>query len=372
MKRNSFYILAAIVLFIVTAVYFFNQGQSRKTLSTVENAKNTLKIAVLLPLTGPGANGALYSKEGFEMAIEDIKASGGNIVIKYEDTQTNPKTAISIYQQLQLGSTKPQVIIPELSSVTKALKPLLKNDFLTVATGVSVPNIADPASQLYRVFLSAEGIGNTGAEYALQVGNKSVAIVYVNDEYGQSCMNAFKEKFEEKGGVVFTETFHILENDFRTQWQKILRNSPTSLFIVGYGPGYLTVLKQLTDINFDGLIMTDWSLTSPEYLNATGGVRDGTIVVTVNHNAAFEKRYRDKYKKQGFMINVGYSYDTLLCIWEAYKRSDGSVQNMAKTFGTIKNLPGFMGDLSVTASGDIMINYCLMKVNSGQLLPLDE
>lgn len=364
--------LAAIVLLIVAAGYFFSQSQSKNALSTAENTKNTLKIAVLLPLTGPGANGAQYSKEGFEMAIEDIKASGGNVTIKYEDTQTNPKTAISIFQHLQLGSTKPQVIIPELSSVTKALKPLLKNDFLTVATGVSVPNIADPASQLYRVFLSAEGVGNTGAEYAIHAGHKSVAIVYVNDEYGQSSMTAFKNKFEENGGMVFTETFSILEKDFRTQWQKILHNSPKSLFITGYGPGYLTVLKQLRDTNFDGLIMTDWSLTSPEYLNATGGVRDGTIVVTVNHNTSFEKRYQDKYKKQGFMINVGYSYDTLLCIWEAYKQSDGSVQNMAKAFGVIKNLPGFMGNLSITSSGDVTVNYRLKKVDSGQLVPLNE
>lgn len=370
MKRNAIYILAAIALCVVAAGYFFSQ--SNYTLSTADNTKKTLEIAVLLPLTGPGANGAQYSKEGFEMAMEDITAAGGNVIIKYEDTQTNPKTAVSIYQQLQLGSTKPQVIIPELSSVTKALKPLLKNDFLTVATGVSIPNIADPASQLYRVFLSAEGVGNTGAEYALHAGHKSVAIVYVNDEYGQSSMTAFKNKFEENGGEVFTESFSILEKDFRTQWQKILHNSPTSLFITGYGPGYLTVLKQLRDTKFDGLIMTDWSLTSPEYLKATGGVRDGTIVVTVIHNTAFEKRYQDKYKKRGFMVNVGYSYDTLMCIWEAYEKSDGSVHKMAKSFGAIKNLPGFMGDLSITPSGDVTVNYSLLKIDRGRLLPVDD
>src|SRR6202008_3259792 len=78
-----------------------------------------LKVAVLLPLTGPAASGGVASKEGFELAIEDIRAKhGNNIEVTFQDTESNPTKAVTIYQQV-MATRSNQVVIVELSSVTK-------------------------------------------------------------------------------------------------------------------------------------------------------------------------------------------------------------------------------------------------------------
>jgi branched-chain amino acid transport system substrate-binding protein len=336
--------------------------------------KPKLKVAVLVPLTGPAASGGVSSKEGFELAIDELRRVHGDIIdVSFEDTQSNPQTAVTIYRQI-MTTKRPQVVIVELSSVTKAISPLLDDkSVLAVATAVAVPNIAAPDRFLYRVFPTSDGVAGAAAGYAISNGHRSASIVYVNDEYGVGSMNSFKQRFEEGGGnVVTSEPFSLLEKDFRTQWAKILQGNPPCLWITGYGPGYLAILNQLREQDYRGLIMTDWSLSAPDYFHATQGVRDGTIVVMPQCSPTLATRYREKYGKDGFMVNVGYSYDCLNMVWMAYADSSGALPDLATTFSATKNFKGAMGTISIQPSGDATAQYIVQKVERGQLVPLNK
>ncbi len=367
--------IASIAVATIVAILFFTLGGFNKTQEPVSNQQpvsGQLNISVLLPSTGPAATFSTYSKQGFDWALSDIrKEYGDKLSISYEDTQTNPKVGVTLYNKVTT-TEKPKVIIVLLSSVTKAIKPLLDRKSMVIASAVATPGISDPSKFLFRVFASSNEVAQKASEYILKKEKNTASVIYVNDEYGVGSMTSFKQKYESGGGkVVDVEPFSLTEKDFRTQWQKTIKNKPSALWITGYGPGYVTVLTQLREFSYEGLIVVDWTITAPEYLEATSGVKNGTVVVTPVITQEFQKLYEEKFGKAGYMVNVGYSYDAIKMIWNAYSKSDGSVESIAKNFSSINDFKGATGDIVVLPSGDITAKYQLNQLQDKKVLPLE-
>lgn len=333
--------------------------------NSTQGDKPSLKVSVLLPLTGPGASGGNDSKNGFELAINEIKAKGGQIEITYEDTQTNPKTAVSIFQSLQISSNPPNVLVPQLSSVMKALQPILSKDILTVATGVSIPGVADASQHRFSIFPSSTGIGNTAANWARKQNAKKPCVIYVNDEYGQSCLLSFQQSFG--ASSIISVPFGLLEKDFRSQWQKIIERDADCVFIAGYGPGYLAVIKQMREQGYQGMVILDWSVTSPDYMAALVEAVDGANVVSVKIPSEFTEKYRSAFGKEGSYINAGFSYDTLKCIWYAHSNSDGSIEGMTQALTNMKEYPGVMDTMGIQKDGNTIVRYSVFHIQDGHL-----
>lgn len=334
------------------------------------DGQKVLRVAVLAPLTGAAASAGDNSKKGFEMALDELRKQGASISVEYHDTQSNPKTAVSIYQQL-MGTSQPDVIISELSGVTESLKPMLTGKCLTIATVVADPKLSAPGenSKLYRVFLGADGLGKTAAECFMQAGAKKAVAIYVNDDYGKACVTALKQHYLAAGSnSLKEEAFGLLDKDFRNSWAKILSDKPDALFICGYGPGYLTVLNQLRETDYKGLIVVDWSLTDPSYMKATGGVRNGTKVITVEWTPEFESEFKTRYGSAGSFVVAGYCHATLKLLWTAYSASDKSVNGMTKKFSELKDVNTVMGEIDLLPSGGVSAPCRVFSVNDMALV----
>lgn len=354
-------------LIILSAVVVSATLLSQSCSKSGGETDDQLHVAVLLPLTGPAASSGAGSQKGFEMALKELQAGGADIKIDYHDTQGNPKNAVSIYQQIMLGSP-PDVIISELSGCTMALKPMLTGESLTVSTIVADPKLSDPSkdTRLFRVFLSADGMGKAAADYIETKGYEKTVVVYINDDYGVSCMEAFRRHYEKASNQIIAEPFNLLGKDFRTSWKKLLVAHPEAIFVCGYGPGYMTVLNQLRETGYQGEIITDWSLTDPGYLKAVKGVRKGTKIVSVGWTPEFEASYRELYGATGSYILSGYSHATLELIWEAYTASDKTVDGLAESFSMLRDVQTVMGSISIEPSGGIKALYKIIPVESLQ------
>jgi len=66
-------------------------------------AQDTIKIANIVEMSGPGTTSGVLFKNGVEMAIKEINAAGGilgkKITYTSEDTQTNPGVAKGLAQK---------------------------------------------------------------------------------------------------------------------------------------------------------------------------------------------------------------------------------------------------------------------------------
>ncbi|MEO0263399.1 MAG: ABC transporter substrate-binding protein, partial [candidate division WOR-3 bacterium] len=93
--------------------------------------EEVIKIGAILPLTGGAAEFGVGNKNGIILMVEDINAKGGvdgkKISVFFEDSQSDPKIAISIFNKM-LKTDEPDFLFICLSSVAMALKPLIEQN----------------------------------------------------------------------------------------------------------------------------------------------------------------------------------------------------------------------------------------------------
>jgi branched-chain amino acid transport system substrate-binding protein len=338
-------------------------------------ATSTTPIVVLIPETGPAAEYARYSRMGFDLGVAAAKRQGlPNLELVYADTKSNPKDGLSALQQA-LVSQKPVLVISLLSSVTKAIAPVMAEQGVPViANAVAAPGLAKPEQGLFRVFPTSSEVSALACDRLKELGRKRVVIVYVNDEYGLGCRTTFTEKAKEAGlEILASEPFEAVQKDFRTQWERLLALKPDALFVAGYGPGYVAVLQQLTERTFSGTIMTDFTLTAPPVLKAVSGLSEETLVVAPKISNAFRSEAKRTFRDAAYFVNVATAHDAILLAAEAAQLvREGKAKNILEALKTASNANAALGTVSFNANGDVVVPMEIVTLKALQAEPSEE
>ena len=332
----------------------------------------TLKIAVILPETGAGAVFADYIKKGVDLATEEVNArEPGAMRLIYGDSRNDPTTGVSVFRQFVL-TEKPPVAIVALSSVTKAVGPLAKeNNTVVIGAAVALPNVTAPSEFVFRVYPEATELAGVMAKYASQ-RLKTAAVVYINDDFGLSGSEVFKRIFESAGGkVLLTEPYSLTEKDFRTQWEKIKSAKPECVWVTGYGPAYSTIVRQMREARVESVLLADMTLGLPVTVKNVGTAAEGVVYVDGPIDAGFAERFRKKYGEEPTSY-AGYAYDIIKMLDQVRRAEGTSPEKVRDGLSKIKDFPGAMGSITIQSNRDAALKFRLMQVKSGVPVPLEK
>lgn len=317
MKTKVF--LCILLIFSVTVYACQNQGIA---------TKEKHKILVIAPLTGPGAELGQSSRIGIQMSLEDIVASGSpsNIELVFQDSRTDPKTAISIFASRNLFS-KERIIISEMSGVTRALaEPARKEKVLLLATLVGVPNLGSGSPYFVRVNVMSNAIAPPLARFAA-TKYKKIACLYLNDDYGKANFELFKRTYEEHSGkVIFSEAFGNQPADAKLLVEKVVRSGAKASFIAGYGPTYIALFKAFKELAPQIQLFAEIGLVNDPIFRAVGNAAEGVYVAateideyppTSEKAKAFATRYVNMGGGKRPDYVTAYSYDTIQVLHKA-------------------------------------------------------
>jgi branched-chain amino acid transport system substrate-binding protein len=200
-------------------------------------AQDTVKIPNIIELSGAGATVGNNWKNGSSLAVEEINAAGGilgkKIQLEFVDTGSDPGKAraaiqralddkpVAIFGPIYSGSVSatlqltneaqvPQVIGGEAASLTaQGSKYLFRTSF---GQNVSMPKIAN--------YLRDE------------VKAKSLAIIYVNNDFGKGGRNAIMKELEARGiKVVADLSTESGQADFAADVVKLKGANADAIFV---------------------------------------------------------------------------------------------------------------------------------------------
>lgn len=330
------------------------------------NAEKPKTILILTPETGPASEFARYSRMGFELAVAEMEENAlqnGSLKVVYADSKSNPRDGLAALNQ-KLLTDKPAVIISQLSSVTSAIKQrALREGIPVIANAVAAPRVADPSKGIFRVFPTSTQVSHIAASTLSEMEAESVAIVYVNDEYGVGSLNTFEEAVKGKDlQLLHSEAYQIVERDFRIQWARILQLDPEAVFVVGYGPGYIAVLQQLAESDYSGIIMTDFTLTAPPVYKTTNALPGNTLVLSPIILDSFKKMVEGSFSDPAYYINIASAYDSVKMAISAIEKSDSKDVSVTDAMEEAIINHGSFGDgLAFDQNGDLKIT---LEVNT--------
>ena len=353
-----------LVLGILTIVglFIWEAGCKREAPSTVES----LKIGAVLPQTGAGGVFADYIQKGIDLAVEEVNTKvPGSMTVVYGDSKNDAKEGVTVFRQIVL-TEKPPVVISALSSVTKALAPLAKpNKTVVIGTAVALPEVTEPSDFVFRVYPEANGLAGVIATYAASK-YKTAAVAYINDDFGMSGAEVFRQVFEEGGGkVLLTEPYNLLEKDFRNQWQKIEAVNPDCVWIIGYGPAYAVLVRQMYEAQVKSVLLADMTLGLPITLKNCGETAEGVVYVDAPIDPDFARRYQAKYGEPPTSY-AGYAYDIIIMLDHVCRKHGTSAAEIKNGFAAIKDYPGVMGPITILPNRDASLKFILMRIVEGR------
>jgi branched-chain amino acid transport system substrate-binding protein len=173
-------------------------------------AQDTVKIPNIIELSGAGATVGNNWKNGSSLAVEEINAAGGilgkKIVLEFVDTGSDPGKARAAIQRAL--DDKPVAIFgPIYSGSVSATLQLTNEAQVPQVIGGEAANLTAQGSKyLFRTSFGQNVSMPKIANYLRdEVKAKSLAIIYVNNDFGKGGRNAIMKELEARGIKVLAD-----------------------------------------------------------------------------------------------------------------------------------------------------------------------
>jgi len=207
-------------------------------------AKKTeeIRIGEFGSLTGTTATFGISTKNGIELAIEEINTAGGVegklLKVIVEDDQGRPEEAATAVRKLVEQDRVIAVLGEVASSRTLAGAPFCQNAGVPIITPSSTnPKVTEVGDFVFRVCFIDPFQGKVAAIFAYDsLGAKKAAILRdIKNDYSVGLAEFFATTFVSRGGkIVGDESYSEGDIDFKAQLTTMKGKSPDVIFVPGY------------------------------------------------------------------------------------------------------------------------------------------
>ena len=340
-----------------------------------------IKIGALLPLSGNAANYGEGSREGIEIAKDDLKSKylNLNIQVVYEDSFYDPKRAVDGYRKLK-DISNISAILTGGSQISSAVKNLSdKDNVLQMAIWSGAPSYSSGVHNFtFRVTSLADEHIPALVEYLDNHNYKKLALLYANNEFGVAFKESF-ENFPNKKISVVPYGFSSEDMDFRTLLLKVKNDKTDAIFFVGLVKQFVGVLKEANELGIKKKFFSQWSVEDQQLLDGANDLAEGIIYTyPFDYNTPYSKDFTFKYQQKYNKVPNGYvaeSYVGTMLMGEAINACQNKVNvNCWKDYlDKIKNFPTIMGLVTMDSRGDIKAGKVFLKtVKDGKFVKLEE
>lgn len=330
-------------------------------LSSVIIADETVKVGVILPITGGTATFGQENANGIKLALEKINTKYKfKIETIIEDDKSESLEAINAIRKL-ININKVSALIGEVtSSNTLAMAPIAQNAKIPLispaATNVKVTQVGNFIS---RACFTDDFQGVVMARFAVQSLKKNKGLILIDNssDYSKGLAKSFKEEFLKIGGkLVTTEDLTYIQKDidFQSILRKVKRANPEVIFLPGYYQEAGLIIKQARMLGIDAVFLGGDGWDSPKLFEIGGDAIKGNYLSS--HFApddkdpavkAFVEEYEKNFKsKPGAMAALG--YDTISLVADAISRSKSmSSEDINTAIIETKNFVGITGSITI-------------------------
>jgi len=302
--------------------------------SSLAFGAETIKMGLLVPLTGPAAadgTSALYS---VQIALDQVNKDGGvlgkQIELVYYDDRADAKEAVALAYKLIEQDKIAAFVAGSYSLPTRAVAPIFQEERIPLVAAYAIhPDVTTAGDFCFRNgFLGfVEGKAAGYASHKL-LGAKTVALLTSDNDFGRTLVTGFKEyadKYAPDLKIVSEQAYPFSEKDYKPYLSKIKELNPDVIFASGYYFQTGPLLRQARELGIESKILGEEGADSPKLVEIAGEAAEGFYIVTnfdrddprpVVQN--FLKEFRGRHKFEPDMVGAS-AYDAFMIIVNAMK-----------------------------------------------------
>ncbi|MDT4828420.1 Leucine-, isoleucine-, valine-, threonine-, and alanine-binding protein [compost metagenome] len=275
-------------------------------------AASEVNVGVILPLSGANAQFGINSRQGLELAADEINAAGGikalggaKLKLIIADATSQPTTAATVAQRLITQNRCVAIIGAYASSLTLAVSevterrgiPLLTMSFSDVLTERGFKHI-------FQVVSKGSVLGRAQYDYAASVVAgaseiKKIALLYEDTAYGTSQAVGVRNAAKAAGAqVVLDEAYPLGITDVTPLISKLRGSDAQIVFPISYLNDSLLIIRVMRQQRLTVPVVGGAAgYVIPDFAKALGQYSQAVLsIAPANYDQAPE--YTERYRKR--------------------------------------------------------------------------
>ena len=318
-------------------------------------------------LTGDGASFGQSSKEGAELALEELNAAGGvlggrKLRMLVEDDQSKPEEASSVVTKLVTQDKVVAVIGEVASRRTLAAAPVAQRYQVPMITPASTnERVTAVGDYVFRVCFIDPFQGDVLAKFAYTdlKARKAAVLKDISEDYSVGLTDSIVKRFTALGGQVFEPVSYSKgDPDFKAVLTKIRGQRPDVIFATGYYTEAAIIVRQARELGMTMPILGGDGWVGDSLKNGREALANTYIS---NHYSGdnpdpvvqnFEKAYRAKFGHAPDSI-AALGYDSIKVLADSLTRAGSTDGVKLRDAIASADVAGVTGRLKMNAKRDV-------------------
>ena len=339
------------------------------------SAADTIKVGIVLPVTGPQAKFGEIEKQSFDMALEEINGGGGikgkKLEFLIEDDTGRPEVGRSVVEKLitkdkvvMLGGGYSSSVVYAVAGVAQQNRvPFLINtgaaDKITEQGWDYVFRLNPPVSEY------ASGVETFLAEV---VKPKTAVILHENSLFGTKGAQSFNKSCEKLGiKVLMTEGYEHGGIDFKPVLVKVKQMNPDLIYMISYIMDASLLMRQARELKLTPNLFVGGAagFTLPEFNQNAGKAANYVVSATLWHQVLPLPGAMDYFNRFKARYNKDTEYHGAEAYAAAYVIKD--VLSRAKSFSPEDIKQALSETKLMTVFGPVKFTSYDKKINQNRL-----
>ncbi len=359
-------------------------GCKDKSNSAGGGGGDEIPLGLYVSTTGDIADFGTATKNGVDMAVEEINASNGiggkKIKLTFYDVRSDSSEATTAAKKLSTEDNVVAAIGEVASGLSLAAAPIFQQNGVPMVSPSSTnPTVTEKGDRIFRICYLDDFQGGACAAFAHKDLNarKAAIIIEQDSPYSVGLANFFKSTFEKLGGkVIAEEKYRSKETDFSTQVSNISKKDekPDVVFAPVYYGDIALIAKEFRKQGLKMPLLGGDGWESPKLIQLAGEALEGSYFG--NHynpkdndpkTQKFVKAYTEKFKEEPNSL-AALGYDAVFVIKQAIENGGGSSRDqITEGLRKIKAFPGVTGTFDIDGKRNARKPISMLKIKGDKL-----
>ncbi len=350
-------------------------------LAGVAHAQQTIKIANIVELSGPGTTAGTLFKNGVELAVKEINEAGGILGKKVEsytvDTQTNPGVAKGLTQKA-VDDNVFAIFGPVYSGSIMVSMAESRRGEVPNFTGGEAAAVTQQGNPY--VFRTAFGQSTSFPKLAKFINTKAktLAVIYMNNDFGKGGRDTLNKLLA--GGptqIVADISTDAGQVDFSAAVLRAKQSNADAIFAYTNEEESARLLRELKKQGWNKPIIGETTLVGQKVIELAGDAANGAVAhvgLTVDAPIPEMLKFKAKYYQAYGSISDhnGIKGYTGMYVLKAAIEKVGKLDRKAVAQAlhginiSAKKHPGVIMDVTFDANGDLDRDSFMVEVKNGR------
>lgn len=336
------------------------------------------RVGVYLSLSGADTSFGIDTREGIELAADEINRAGGikgkPIKLIVEDDKSNPQEASNKVLQL-ITRDNVVALLGEVSSARSKAAGIVANRYKIpmISPSSTNPDVTKVGPFVFRVCYTDDIQGQMGAQFVVKtLGKKNIALLYASDDlYSSGLAHEFRTEAEKLGAkIVIEKSFLKSETNFTTFLTQIRDAKPDTIYAPVYYNAMVPIARQAKAAGVPGEMFVGGDGWHADVLVTDAGDEIEGAYFTNHfspdvpwpHSQSFVKAYQERFKREPSAL-AAQGYDATRLLADAIARAKAETPEAIRDgIAETRNFQGSTGNITINADRNADKPLVIVKI----------